>query len=80
MFSIDLNEKYELLDPKYGIYCGNKSIGFGKDDLRIINHSQKHSKNYIGFPNSYNNGNYLPVKKSSMILSGSHDSNYFKVP
>lgn len=79
MFSVDLNEKYQLLNPKYGIYCGNRSIGFGKNDLRIVNHCQKYSKNYIGFPNSYNNRLYLPIKKSSLTLSGSHDSSHFKI-
>lgn len=79
MFSVDLNEKYQLTDPKHAIYCGRKSIGFGKSDIRIVNHSSKHSKNYIGFPSSYTNGAYLPGKKTSMILSGSHDSSYFKI-
>jgi hypothetical protein len=72
MFSVDLNEKYQLMDPKYAIYCGRKSIGFGKNDFRIVNHSSKHSKNYIGFPSSYSNGVHLPTKKSSLLLSGSH--------
>lgn len=68
------------MDPKYGIYCGNTSIGFGKSDLRVSNSSQKHAKSYIGFPSSYNNNLYLPNKKSSLTLSGSHDSVRFKIP
>lgn len=79
IFSVDLNQRYQLLEPKYAIYCGSKSIGFGKNDIRIVNHSEKHSKNYIGFPSSYNNGLYLPIKKSSLSLSGSHDSVHFKI-
>lgn len=67
------------MDPKHAIYCGTKAIGFGKNDLRIVNHCNKHQKNYIGFPSSYNNGTYLPIKKSALILSGSHDSLHFKV-
>ena len=75
-----MSERYQLIDPKYGIYCGKRSIGFGKNDLRISNHSQKHAKSYIGFPSSYNNKLYLPNKKSCLTLSGSHDNIHFKIP
>lgn len=68
------------MDPKFAIYCSSKGIGFGKSDIRIVNNCHKHAKNYIGFPNSYNNGLYLPIKKSSLLLNGSHDSVHFKVP
>lgn len=78
-FSVDLNEKYQLLEPKFAIYCGKNSIGFGKEDLRIINHAHKHNKNFIGFPSTFNNGLYLPVQKSSLILSGSRHSHHFKI-
>ncbi len=79
MFSVDLNEKYQLLEPKYAIYCGKNTIGFGKNDLRIVNHGHKHPKNSIGFPSSFNNGLYLPIQKSSLVLSGSRHSSHFKI-
>ncbi len=79
MFSVDLNEKYQLLEPKYAIYCGKNTIGFGKNDLRIVNHGHKDPKNSIGFPSSFNNGLYLPIQKSSLVLSGSRHSSHFKI-
>ena len=35
MFSLDLMEKYDLKNPEEAIYCGRRSIGFGKGDLKI---------------------------------------------
>ena len=44
-----------------------------------MNHANKHAKNYVGFPDSFNNRKHLPIKKSSLLLTGSRDSSYFKV-
>ena len=79
MFSVDLNEKYPLNTPQTAIYCGKNSIGFGRKDLRIVNNGNKLSKNYVGFPDSFNNGDYLNTKKSSLMLTGSKDSCYFRL-
>lgn len=79
MFSADLSERYELQCPQYAIYCGKNSIGFGRKDLRIVNHAQKHCRSYMGFPGSFNNGSWLPIKKSSLALTGSKESSYFKI-
>ena len=79
MFSADLNERYELKDPSKAIYCGKTSVGFGRKDLRVVNEGQKYNKSYVGFPDSFNNGGYLEIKKSSLMLTGSKDSCYFGI-
>lgn len=73
---------YPLVDPIHAIYCGRKSIGFGLNDLRIVNKSEKNGKNFIMFPCSYCEVNCSKggkTKKLVNTLSGSHDSKKFKI-
>lgn len=83
LFSIDSNQMYPLVDPTHAIYCGSKSIGFGLNDLRIVNKSEKTPKNFILFPSSYSDTNSdkggLKNKKLVNTLSGSHDSKKFRI-
>ena len=68
-----------MLNPQHAIYCGRNSIGLGRKDLRIVKQGDKKNKNYMGFPDSFNNGKYLQVRKSSLELTGSKESSYFKI-
>lgn len=74
-------EKYELRKPDEAIYCGRKSIGFGKGDLKLLDSAHRIRKSYCKFPTSYNLSArpYLPWSKSGMELSGGRYSVMFKV-
>lgn len=68
LFSLNMMEKYTLNKPEEAIYCGKKSLGFGKGDLKILEKGNAIRKNYCKFPVSYNFGPrpYLNWSKSGM--------------
>jgi hypothetical protein len=74
-------EKYELRNPEEAIYCGRRSIGFGKGDLKILDKGHILRKNHCKFPASYNYQPrpYTAWSKSGMELAGSRYSVFFKV-
>jgi hypothetical protein len=81
LFSFDKNERYELLKPGEAIYCGRKSIGFGRKDLRIRESVKGERRSFCKFPVSYNYSRspYQAISKTGMDLVGSRYSQMFKV-
>lgn len=81
MFSLDLMEKYCLGKPAEAIYCGAKSIGFGRGDLKIVDRGEQVRRSYCRFPVSYNRVDkpYVGWSKSGMELSGGRYSVCFKL-
>ena len=82
VFSMDLREVFRLKDANKAIYChtGYGPIFGGGHDMYISDGCNGNNNSGCSFPHSYDgNGKYEKNQQAWTALTGSTNSNYFKV-
>ena len=81
LFSLSLNEKYELVRPMNTIYCRSDfgpTFGGGYD-LHISNSCQNNTYSHSDFPHSYNNGKYKNNAETYRKFHGNSEGTNMKI-